>query len=118
MYKLLILEDEPFHRKNLKDLVEPTGMFEVSACKGAAEALALCEASRFDVIFADIIMPGMSGLEFLQELAKRGFDGLSVIISAYADFEYARNAIELGVSAYLLKPFTRKSLQSLLDKLV
>lgn len=101
--KILIVEDEPKARAGLAALVGrmKPGAAVQTAANGVA-ALELCEKTAFDLIFTDIRMPGMSGLEMLDKLDARCRQ--IVIISGYADFSYAQHAIQRGVADYLLKP--------------
>lgn len=117
MYQLLIVEDEPLHRNNLKKLLTETSLFEITIARTAMEAMELCEKKSFEIVMTDIRMPVIDGIAFLTQLKNTGYQGLTVIISAYADFDYAQKAIDLGACAYLLKPFTREQLIALLSKL-
>ena len=70
-----------------------------------------------DVLITDIKMPFMDGLS-LSEIVKEEFPKIRiVIISGYDDFEYARQAIVVGVDQYLLKPITKKALLDVLEEL-
>lgn len=105
MYSMLIVDDNTVERTGIAALVNklslPIETFEASNGK---QALALLETSHFDILFTDIRMPIMDGLELI-ERAKALFPELSCIIfSAYSDFEYARRAINSGTSSYMLKP--------------
>lgn len=113
--KILIVEDEPKAREGLAMLVR---RLEGSACvrtaSNGAEAIALCGESMFDVIFTDIRMPKMSGLEMIEKLDT--YCQQIVIISGYADFSYAQAAIRHGVADYLLKPVSPAKLKELLAR--
>lgn len=101
--KILIVEDEPKARAGLASLIQrlrPSASVQTAA-NGAA-ALELCETISFDLIFTDIRMPGMSGLEMLDKLDSSCRQ--IVVVSGYADFSYAQHAIQRGVADYLLKP--------------
>lgn len=119
MYRILIAEDESemrnllvkYMRRNRPEL-EVVG----SAVNGK-EALELTEQYRPDIVLTDISMPVMDGLEFLQETITRSIPVKAVIISGYDEFSYARRAIALGVSDYLLKPFDPQELGEVLDKI-
>lgn len=77
---------------------------------------ALEEAGRLqpDVIMSDIEMPGMTGLELIAALTEKVPDSLFVILSAYDDFQYAKQAVALGVYRYLVKPLPSEELVGLL----
>lgn len=111
--KILIVEDEPKARAGLAALVgrlKPSASVQ-TASNGAA-ALEVCETTSFDLIFTDIKMPGMSGLEMLDRLDSSCRQ--IVIVSGYADFSYAQNAIQHGVADYLLKPVSPVKIRQVL----
>ena len=60
----------------------------------------------------------MDGIELIKEVQKRGYNPICVIYSAYGEFEYAQNAISLGVREYLLKPIRLEAFKELFDKVV
>lgn len=118
MYKLLIAEDESEMRNLLVKYirrVQPDLEVVASAVNGK-EALAFAREFRPDIVLTDISMPVMDGLEFLKAAFSEGILQKAVIISGYDEFEYARKAIALGVSDYLLKPFDPQELSDVLDK--
>lgn len=111
--QILIVEDEPKTRNGLKKLVltfQPTA--QVETAENGKEALEICERQFFDLIFTDICMPNMDGLEFLEQLEKRGRQ--LVVISGYADFSYAQKAMKHGVQDYLLKPVNPMKIKEVL----
>lgn len=104
MYKLLIAEDESEMRNLLVKYIrraQPDLEVVASAVNGK-EALAFAREFRPDIVLTDISMPVMDGLEFLNAAFSEGILQKAVIISGYDEFEYARKAIALGVSDYLL----------------
>lgn len=115
MHKILVVDDEKKSRDFISDLIEsmmPDA--EITKLKSPLAALELIEQDSFDMIFTDIRMPRMSGLEMIQEIKTRGIDPFIVIISAYDRFEYAQKAMESGASGYLLKPFSRERVEEVL----
>ncbi|MFA9557701.1 response regulator [Evansella sp. AB-rgal1] len=112
MYKVLIVDDESTVRKGLDAVIpwETYGYEVVALAKDGQTALDLCEKHTFDLIISDIRMPGMSGLELIQHI--RSFDQRvqCLILSGYADFDYAKKAIHYGVAGYLLKPIDEDEL--------
>jgi len=106
MLRALLVDDEPLALEGLKILIDwQAEGFEICCeCASGREALAKLPAAKPDLIVTDIRMPGISGLELLQAARRAGFDGQFVIVSGYNDFNYARNALRIGVAGYLLKP--------------
>ncbi|UKS27903.1 response regulator [Paenibacillus sp. HWE-109] len=109
MYKVLIADDEEFIRERIINNM-PWGEigFEVAGCASDGElALKMARECHPDVILTDILMPNMTGLELAQCL-KSEFPHIKVaLMSAYDDFQYAKEAIRFGVKGYLLKPILR-----------
>ena len=107
--KILLIDDEELIIKSLKKLLEKDG-FTVFIAKNGQDALLLSEKETFDVIIADIRMPGINGVEtikFINEtMGKRGLKKPGVIfITGYADEEMQQEAEALGPVAYIYKPF-------------
>ena len=116
-YRVLIAEDEPYAARYLRALVEEPGLFRVAAvCESGEEALALLEREAVDVMITDIKMSGMTGLELLRRCHDRRPEMLTIIVSGYGEFDYAQEAIALGVSRYLLKPVNGEELLSALQE--
>jgi DNA-binding LytR/AlgR family response regulator len=114
--KALVVDDEPVVRKELVyTLGRVAPHCKVEEAESAAEALALLQSSAFDVVFLDIRMPGVDGLDtaaILKRLPKR--PGI-VFVTAYPD--YALSAFDVAASDYLLKPVTEERLADTLRRL-
>ncbi len=111
MLKVIVLEDEPTVRRELVLLTpwDDMGIVFSGEASNGIEGLALARKADPDIVLTDIRMPGMDGLVFIAENEKRrlaeGRRGPEyIILSGHSEFEYARRAIHLGVSEYLLKP--------------
>lgn len=118
-YKIVVVEDEERILENIARKIEQIGVdFEVvGKAQTGKEALALVDDLLPDVVFTDIKMPVMGGLELIETIQARYPYIKTVIVSGYADFEYAQRAISFGVSGYLLKPVEMEGLRKVLDKL-
>lgn len=118
MIKVMLVEDEETIRKGLKRLIEETiGGFRVIAEAGnGKEALELLHAKQPDLVISDIRMAEMDGLEMIKRIRERHQELHLIIISGYAEFEYAKQALRYGVADYLLKPIDRVELAQVLDK--
>ncbi len=119
MYKVFLADDERWVTIGLKKLIEKAGRpFCVAGeAYNGVTTLEAVEEKRPDVLFTDIRMPGMDGLELLAKLNERAPDTKVVIVSGYAEFEYARRALEMHAYGYLLKPVEQEKLNGLLDSL-
>ena len=103
---MIIVDDEPMVCHSISHIVRELGMgWEVAATAGdGLEALEIMDAMPVDLVLTDIRMPEMDGLAFLEEVHLRYPHVLALVLSAYAEFDYARKALQLGVLDYLLKP--------------
>ena len=119
MLRVFLVEDDGVIRETLRDTV-PWAQYGYAFAGEAGDgemALPLIRQAKPDVLITDIRMPFMDGLA-LSELAGREFPEMKIIvISGHADFEYARQAINIGVDRYLLKPVTPKALLDALEAL-
>ena len=71
-----------------------------------------------DILLVDICMPKLSGIRFLEEIRKLGLECRMIVISGFNEFTYAKQAIRLGVSSYLLKPIAEAELKDTLEEAV
>jgi Response regulator containing CheY-like receiver, AAA-type ATPase, and DNA-binding domains len=106
MPKVLIIEDEVSIRAVLKDILKDQKelKLEVEEAKDGAEGLAKLENDFFDVIFCDIKMPKMDGMEVLQKAKEKGVAAPFIMISAHGSMELAVDTIKMGAYDFLQKP--------------
>lgn len=111
--KILIVDDEMYERVLIEKCVdwEEKGFTIVGSVQSAEEALGIFEQERPDIIFTDISMPFMDGLELSQKIRQQDARAKIVIVTGYRDFEYARKAIKIGVEDFLLKPIEADELE-------
>lgn len=104
--KMVVAEDEQSFREGLISIVD-WHMYDIEIC-GVAEngrqALEMIEREKPDLLLTDIRMPHLSGLDVIRQAKTAGAKFHAVLITGYNEFEYAREAIKLGVTDYLLKP--------------
>lgn len=112
MLKVFLVEDETIIREGLRDIIpwQQYGFTLVGDASDGEQALPMIRKLKPDVLITDIKMPFMDGLA-LSNLVSKEFPNTKIlIISGYDDFEYARQAIRIGVEQYLLKPITKAML--------
>lgn len=118
MYTLLIVEDEPLEREMLEDFIESEypKITEIYAVNNGIDALRVAQKKQPDIVLVDINIPGMSGLELIEELSKNKFPGQILITTAYNSFQYATKALKYGAVGYVLKPVMDEELKEYLEK--
>jgi two-component system response regulator YesN len=112
MVRVLVVDDEKEIRNGLVTQLPwaEWGVDEVLDSDDGDTALELAMRCRPDLIITDIRMPRMSGLQLIEELARNRYDCGFIVISGFDDFHYAKEALKLGVSDYLLKPISKDEL--------
>lgn len=117
MFRLQIAEDEPLARQAILHSIDFAlhGFEVVAVSEDGREAIRHFEAYSPDLVITDINMPHVSGLEVAKHIAEAGQPVRVVILTGYDEFEFARQAIQYGVSNYILKPVTAKEFGTYLD---
>jgi len=118
MLKVMIVDDEFYFREALKISIpwNEMGLEICGEAKNGKDALEKVEIFNPDIIIADINMSIMDGLEFIKRIKEKEINSKIIIITGYSEFEYARQAVQLGVYNYLLKPVNEEELvNALLD---
>jgi len=119
MYSLLIVDDEKHYTDSLAETVpwEQFGIGKVFKAYSASQALEVL-GQGVDILLTDIRMPKMSGLELIEETRRRIPDIECLLLTGYAEFEFARKAVELQAIDYLLKPVKDELLFGAMRKVV
>ncbi|MFD2655026.1 response regulator transcription factor [Gracilibacillus thailandensis] len=116
---ILVVDDEPRSRQGIKKTIERgSQQYEVITAANAEEAIERIDHEKVHVLITDIRMPEVSGLELLKKLKEKAKDPVVIVISAYSEFEYAHEALELGVVNYLLKPIAKEKLMEAIEKAI
>ncbi len=120
MVNVYIADDEVWIILGLKKLLEKLDIdaYVVGTANNGLMAKEEIERFKPDVVFADIRMPGLSGLELLQEIPRVSPDSKVVIISGYAEFSYAQEAVQHHAFDYLLKPIKEEDLSRVMTSLL
>lgn len=108
MLQILLVDDEPYVVDDLSITIpwENIDIEQVHVAYSGMEALEILHKHPIDIVVTDINMPQMSGLELIETIKKNWKHMKCVLLTGYAEFEYARIAINQNVSDYLLKPVT------------
>ena len=120
MYRVMIIDDEKALRSLLKASVnwEKMGLEIAGEAASGIEAINTIDKFHPDIIFVDIRMPFMDGIEFSKIALKRYPKVKIIILTAFDEFEYAKQCIGLGITDYLLKPIVRTDIQAACKKAI
>ncbi|WP_341278655.1 response regulator [Paenibacillus sp. FSL H8-0537] len=118
MHNVLLVDDEPRQLRAMATIIKSLRPhYALHTAADGEEALALINQFPIDVVMTDIRMPVMDGMELLKHLSTQNYQGKLVLITGYGDFNYAQQAIRLGIFDYIVKPIGKPDLEHLLDKL-
>ncbi len=117
MRAVLIVEDEKMIRKGIKSMVERSGVPVdiIIECNNGEKALEVLKNQHVDLVFTDIRMPKVDGIELVRKMQKLPNKPEVVAISGYDDFSYAVELMRMGVKEYLLKPVDREEIKRILE---
>ena len=119
MYRILIVDDEKIERTGIRFLLGQLGKdFEIEEAVNGREAMAWLETNSADILFTDVKMPFMNGIELLEQLSGKHPNMKRVVVSGYGEFEYARQAMRFGVAEYILKPVDPADFKVTVEKLL
>ena len=120
MYRLLIVDDERLDREGIQRQLdwEQYGIVETMTAKSATDALKKLENFPADLVYTDIKMPGINGIELGEKIRQILPDTVVIFISGYDDFQYAKSALNLGALDYVLKPVRTEELIEVTRKAV
>ncbi len=120
-FSVLIAEDERIERESLAELLKkeyPDKLQVRYTASNGLFALKYLLSNPVDILFLDIRMPIMDGMDIMREVRKSNRDLEIIVVSAYSDFEYARTAVSHGAADYLLKPYTLESLKKGVERVL
>ena len=116
--KVMLVDDEPFIRQGMRMIIDWESYgYEIAAeAENGMQALEMLDGEEIDLVFVDLKMPRMSGLELIKAAQEREMEIRFIVLTGYADFSYAREALRLAVEDYLLKPIQKEELIGILEK--
>ncbi len=114
--KLLIVDDEPDMLKLLSMIIREKTPYGVTTTNNPLEALDFVKKGGFDMVIADLKMPGLDGIELLDAVKRVDQDIPVIIITAYGTVESAAETIEKGGFDFITKPFRKEQILMTIDK--
>lgn len=114
--KLLIVDDEPDMLKLLSMIIKEKTPFEAVSTNNPLEALELARRGGFDLVIADLKMPGLDGIELLDAIKKADEEIPVIIMTAYGTVESAMETMRKGAFDFITKPFKKEQMLYTIDK--
>lgn len=115
-YRCMLVDDTRTIRMILKQMLQSLGFEVIAEAEDGEEALQVLEtlSPKPDIIFTDIEMPKMNGLDLARQIKYKGFQAKIIVVSSVADEHKVKESIIIGVDGYIIKPFER---DTVLEKL-
>lgn len=114
-HRVVVVDDDPYVLGSLSMILMENG-YSVTACSGAAEAMDFLRKRKADVVLTDIRMPGLSGIDLLAMVHEVEPEIPVILMTAYAEFDVAVDAIKKGAFDFIIKPYKAEHLLFSLDK--
>jgi two-component system, response regulator YesN len=120
MYKLLIADDEQIERDALKAIVNKgiDSILDIQEAVNGREAIVKSQTYLPDIVFLDIKMPGIDGIEAAKTIRKNSPSVSIVFLTAFNQFEYAQEAIQIGVDDFIIKPSSETRVLEVINKIL
>lgn len=119
MQKVVVVDDEVRQCRGLKNILTKHYQdVEVEAFTSALPALEYIKEEKVRIVITDICMPDMNGLEFTEQIKNTDAETKVILLTGFAEFEYARKAVSLGAFDYLLKPLNPEKLWEVFERAV
>ena len=116
-YNLLLVDDEkPIREKLINNTDWKNEGYQIFSASNGEQALKIMKEKRIDILVTDIQMPKLSGMNLIEKARKNSEHLKVIVISGFAEFEYAQKSIRFGVNDYLLKPFRSEKLLEVVNK--
>ncbi|MGG6309340.1 response regulator transcription factor [Paenibacillus macerans] len=119
MFQILVVDDHPHQVDSIIRLIEDSALpcGKVHGAYSARESMDLLDKHPIDVVITDIRMPEISGIELIEHIRRTSSSIRCILLSGFAEFEYAQKALQLQTSKYLMKPVDSDELVETLEKL-
>lgn len=119
VYTVLVVDDEKIERKGIIFLLKKLNYeFNIIEAVNGKSALDILKTQKVDILLTDVKMPFMDGIELITEIVAQKYDLKIIIFSGCSEFDYAKQAVRLGVSDYILKPVNPKEFDDTMNKVI
>jgi DNA-binding NtrC family response regulator len=116
--RILVIDDEPDMLLLMSMIIEENTEWEVETTNNPSEGLKMAMENDYDLVIADLKMPGLDGMEVFEELKEMKPDIPVVIITAYGSLEIADEARNKGVADFITKPFRKDTILFTMDRVL
>ena len=116
--RILVIDDEPDMLMLMSMIIEENTEWEVETTNNPSEGLKMAMESDYDLVIADLKMPGLDGLEVFEELKEMKPDIPVIIITAYGSLEIADEARSKGVADFITKPFRKDTILFTMERVL
>lgn len=116
-FKVLLCDDSLLVRKQLKDIITNAGVKTILEAGNGQEALPLIKKHNPQIIFLDIVMPIMDGIETLKEIKQLNSSGKVVMITSSGTQTYLKTALEAGAYDFIQKPWKETQILTIIERL-
>lgn len=117
-YNILAIDDEPHMLVLLERIMKEKTQYTILTTNNSLEMPKLLEQNNFDLIIADLKMPGMDGMDILRMVKEQKREEEVIIITAFGSLETAIEALSLGVLDYITKPFKKEQILFTVDRAI
>jgi DNA-binding NtrC family response regulator len=114
--RILAVDDEPHMLKLLERIISEKTPYAISTTNNSLEVPRLLDEQAFDLIIADLKMPGMGGMDILRMIKEKGRPEEVILITAFGSLETAIESLSLGVFEYITKPFKKERIIFTVDR--
>lgn len=116
--KLLVIDDEEVILLGVQKILrnDQQYSYKIDTALSGEEGLRLAQSADYDIIFIDLVMPGMDGMELLKRLVKLGITAQIIMFTGYATMQAALKALRMGARDFIAKPFTKEELRGSIHK--
>ncbi len=114
--KVLIVDDEPDMLSLLSMIIKEKTPYDINTTNNPIEAVELAKHGNYDLVIADLKMPGIDGIELLEAVKRSDQDIPIIIITAYGTVEAAQEAMQKGAFDFITKPFRKEHILFTIDR--